>query len=263
MVIYENLRFTVKTPIRTLQEFPFDGQEPDALTHTVYLETPPENEPQTFVVEVSRLQDIGMDLFTGAEYYGSKLKLSVDGIHGALCDTLKENNPPTITMKGLYLRSNPQDPTAVVQHEVSFARINKTDDEGNICDVLDDMARQTGVIEITIWEYAAGNQKIHLWTPAIPYTLGLAPSNYAFHEKQMKGSSATHTVRLGNAVSALNSTPASTSMMVNNNGKKLRFLYRSRATLENLGVITPPPFPQGIPMAPVAQTFSTGFRVLR
>ncbi|RPA82300.1 hypothetical protein BJ508DRAFT_325569 [Ascobolus immersus RN42] len=243
MVTYEGFTFSIRTPTALLREYPYPDDEPPD-THTVYLEVPPENEPQTVVVEIT-----SVDANNTTTDFGLAAKLWVDGLPSELWKPLKKDG--TRTIEGLFVR--PRKGAEPVLQEVSFAPLKKTEDAHEYDESLDDLTKNIGVIEIVLRKYT--NDRGSRRTTA-GSTVAQTPDQAVFHEKQLKGSSTTHTVKLGKEKSTDNGRPEwRKGVSKASYHKKVRFLYRSRASLQSLGVIsytpTPPASSAPVETAPI------------
>ncbi|RPA82302.1 hypothetical protein BJ508DRAFT_414153, partial [Ascobolus immersus RN42] len=220
MVAHGGYTFSVKTPTGRLKEYPYDENEP-ADTKTVYVEVPPENEPQTFVIDIEPAP--------GMPAYGSKFALIVDGCRSAVDQPLKRRYQKR-TIAGLYVK---QPGTAVSSlRKVSFCSIQRTEDN-EIDDSMEERAKTFGTISVKIKDYES-----RVEYPSIPDQSAYPGPREGgkVHEKQLKGSSVSHAVKLGAETGEVHH-PKATKGRVLPGAKVVRFLYRSRASLQSLGVI--------------------------
>lgn len=182
MVNFENFAITVKTPLRELAEFSYNDEEPPN-TKTVYIEVPPENEPQTFVVDIKVINRKEWNVI------GTKFSLSVDGAGKAGRRIFATDRDQKTTLDAIYIRS--PESQIYSMREVSFAPIERTEDRNDLLDGLEDTIRKMGAIEVELRDYAAR----HTIPSSASLCGGEMPFEGKIHEKQLKGSDKTHKVK--------------------------------------------------------------------
>ncbi|RPA76218.1 hypothetical protein BJ508DRAFT_365189 [Ascobolus immersus RN42] len=236
MVDFENFTVHVLLDDGTqLTEYPFPGDEEPPNTKTVYIQVPASNEPVPFRISVALAKPKKNDL---SEYRSS---LNVDGIRDAYSTKVssQKSRHQAFCYKGI--RINTPDRTGAALREMSFKLLDT--DEGDDNKEID--IKDLGTISVAFRKVLAVEYK---YRPSSKILELQKPSHEGkIDEKKMKGSSSSHAVSIGRELKAVVKTKKSGhgySTKLSKEADTIRFLYRSRAALQSLGIIAydlPPP----------------------
>ncbi|RPA75929.1 hypothetical protein BJ508DRAFT_365336 [Ascobolus immersus RN42] len=221
MVQFSGFTFSVETEKGRLPEYAFPKEEPEN-TKTVYIEIPEADQPQTFRVRITPTVPLNFNKTLGWSF-----QLCLDGIVSSLWRIIsRDKSPGGLLLEGLDV-PNVFDPSSFDTKEMYFRPLEMTEDEEYACNVEGD---HIGIIGIAIaergrckgWDGGALESQAHLLKGMV-------------HEKKMKGSSATHSTKLGKQL--LESQKPIGRFKLLEPVVYLRFLYRDKRRLQNLGVL--------------------------
>ncbi|RPA82307.1 hypothetical protein BJ508DRAFT_414158 [Ascobolus immersus RN42] len=274
MVVFEGIRFAIKTPTGILPEFPYDDEEPEN-TKSVYVQVPPDDEPQTFKIEYETI-DVVID--PPAQKYGCSVTAHVDGVESEVSYTLNKKRylNKVQAIDGMGYGSD--DGKHFVTKSMSFTPLQRTEDASALENAIGDLAKNLGLIKLVIRqvieetpdddssEYDSSDDDPVAeddQQPAEDPDIQDIP----VHEKLLKGASTSHSVRIG--TSLYDDTDLEDQVACAEETKTLRIFYRSKAALQITGVIprdpspSPPPTAQNRTRGPLSPGDGTSRKVKR
>ncbi|RPA82440.1 hypothetical protein BJ508DRAFT_414093 [Ascobolus immersus RN42] len=241
-----SLTITIKTPLRrSLNEYRYPDAEPPSTT-TVYVELPPPHEPQSFSVDITPTTP-----FDFTRTLGYKCWLSVDGVKNNLGHGIRTGNHEYGTsIRGMELRD--AETGALVTRECTFRPVETTDDSEEAAVIDKDDAAKLGCIQIEIrpylWTTPESDERFNgrIQDPTKYHTQDALLGGGKVHEKALKGSSSSHRASLGRVLRQVHSHRSMN--VVSKQATYVRFLYRSRASLQSLGIIPADPIIRASPL---------------
>ncbi|RPA76211.1 hypothetical protein BJ508DRAFT_417714 [Ascobolus immersus RN42] len=231
MVEFNGFRIAVETNDIPLPEYAYPDEEP-ANTKTVYIEVPPSNEPVRFKIRTTPLKPLEKDDVLG---YG--VSTTVDGLLSAYTRHIScERNADGTLVEGIYI--NTPDRTGAVLREMFFKRLETIEENDNNHEDID--PAKLGMIETQMQRYLSRRERPVGEAERLLVEQGSTLEG-KISEKKIKGSSTSHSAGLGNQIRS--SLPSPYSWTVGPTLLTVRFLYRSKASLQSLGIIPhdPPP----------------------
>ncbi|RPA76217.1 hypothetical protein BJ508DRAFT_365188 [Ascobolus immersus RN42] len=225
MVGFIGFGFSVESNNRPLREYAYPDQEPPN-TKTIYLEVPPSDFPLPFKIRVATNLPV-VDL-------GYCVTLTVDGIKDAYSKQVAswQRNPTGFIYDGIRIYT--PDATAAITRELLLKPLETTEENEETYVNPKDI----GSIIIKINKIVGTTELAGLYWQHQGYAL-----EGKISEKKLKGSSSSHCAGIGREIGKI-SKPMGFTWKLEDPQYTLRFLYRSRAALQSLGIVAqePPPY---------------------
>ncbi|RPA76202.1 hypothetical protein BJ508DRAFT_379594 [Ascobolus immersus RN42] len=228
MVNLLGFALTIETARGTLPEYPYPDLEPPN-TKTVYIEVPPSADPLPFTVRVR--PTLPLLLYPR---FGFAAHLFVDGVKDAYFQpTVRIEYADSLLYDGIHV--NTPDRTGAVRREMVFRELETMEGGSDGVQQADVDLGELGVIKVQF--LLVINTEVRLFpAPLRPVQAGMQKGKIC--EKMMKGSGSSHSAGLGRELTGRVGVDKAHWTIAGDETKEVvRFLYRSRAALQSLGVV--------------------------